>query len=184
MSEGHLMHAAVELVKELNKTADAELPGKLAGIVKLHAGLAVAAAIIPVPGADIIAAGANIWTMYYRINEEVNISFAENFLKSVATGLATNLGGLLAGSLVIGSVVKFFPGIGSVTGAMIMGGTVYSITLVSGIIYMKVLTKLLSQKDASDISEQDIRDSVASELKNKSELREVLKKTKDAYKPS
>ena len=40
MDEGHLLRAAKELAEALNRVADENLPKELAGIVKLHAGLA------------------------------------------------------------------------------------------------------------------------------------------------
>src|SRR5690242_19200542 len=89
--EGRLMGMAVKLVVAAHKEIDDAMPEKLAKIVKLHSALAVGAAWVPVPGVDIAACAANIWTMYYRINSELNMPFGENVVKSLASGVVTNV---------------------------------------------------------------------------------------------
>jgi hypothetical protein len=85
-----LLHAAMELVKAANKQVDSMLPGKIAGIVKSHAALAVGSSFIPIPGADFAAGVAAIWGMYFRINGELQLPFRDNVIKSVASGVGTN----------------------------------------------------------------------------------------------
>lgn len=89
--EGQLTQAAFELVKAINQVTDENLPGKLAGIVKVHAGIGVGCIFIPVPGADLFAAFGNTWTMYVRINRELDLPFTKNLVKSIATGILSNL---------------------------------------------------------------------------------------------
>src|SRR5262245_19571405 len=109
MDEGHLIRTAKELAEAMNRLADDNLPTQLDGIVNLHAGLAVASALIPIPGADMAAAAINIWTMYVRVNKELELPFGDNVMKSLAAGVATNLAGGLAGAVVVGSALKFLP---------------------------------------------------------------------------
>ena len=158
VEKGQLIQAAVELAKALDRVADENLPEKLAGIVKLHAGIAVGSAFIPVPGADIAAAAGNIWTMYVRINKELELPFAENLIKSLATGIVTNLGAAAVGYMVIGSAFKLIPGLGSLGGAAVMGATIYGVTVASGIIYMKAVSKLLNAKNTSQFNEEDLKE--------------------------
>jgi uncharacterized protein (DUF697 family) len=179
--EGQLYKAAAELAKAMTKVADENLPKKLAEIVKLHAKLAVASAFIPVPGADMAAAAANIWTMYVRINNELDLPFAENVMKSIAAGVATNIGGAAAAFMVAGSLVKFFPGVGSVGGAVVMSATIYAITIVSGIVYMKAITRLLQSKDATQINEEDLKAATDAVLKDKKAIKDTLKEARSEY---
>lgn len=181
MSEGHLVKAAFELAEALNKVADDHLTEKLAGIVKLHAGIAVASAFVPIPGADMAAAGANIWTMYVRINKETGLPFGENVIKSVAAGVVTNIGGAVAGLLVAGSALKFLPGLGTLGGAAIMAGTVYGVTIVSGIVYMKAIAKLLRSRGAGGVSESDIDAAVREEM-SRTDLKNMVKSEGKDYK--
>ncbi|NJN91603.1 MAG: hypothetical protein HC878_15385 [Leptolyngbyaceae cyanobacterium SL_5_14] len=181
-NQSQLFQVAAEVAKALNQTADENLPGKLAGIVKLHAGIAVGSAFIPVPGADMAAAAVNIWTMYVRINKELELPFTENLVKSIATGVVTNLGAAAMTSMVIGSAFKFIPGLGSVGGAAVMGATIYGVTLTAGIIYMKALSKLLSNKKSSQVNEENLKTAVDEIMKDKQSVQTILKTAKEGYK--
>lgn len=181
MKQEKVLEVAAKLVKAANKSADQYLPGKLAGVVKNHAALAVASALIPIPGADIAAAGANIWTMYIRINKELSVPFSENYLKSIAMGVATNLGAAVAGGLMFGSILKFIPGLGTVGGAAVMGGIIYGVTIASGIVYMKALTRILGSSSTS-FSESDLKNAVDQEMRSKGELKDIINEYKKSYK--
>lgn len=178
---GHVLRAAIELCKAANKSIDEHLPEKLAGIVKTHSGLAVASALVPIPGADVAAAAANIWTMYIRINKELSLSFAEAALKSVAAGVLTNLAAYQAGMVIGGSLLKAIPGLGTVGGAVVMGATIYSVTLVSSIVYMTALTKLFKAKATGTFSPEDLKAATDETLQDKATLKAALKKAKSEY---
>lgn len=182
MSDKHLVDAAIKLTEALNWIADESLPGKLAGIVKLHAVIAVGSALIPIPGADVAAATANIWTMYVRINRESGLPFSENVMKSVGVGVATNLGTGVVGVLAVALLLKLIPIWGSAGGAAIMGATVYGVTLASGIIYMNAIAKLLRKKEAGEISEVDLKDALDKELSDKAAVKDIVKEAKKDHK--
>ena len=77
-----LLESCQDLVQYMDMAADACLPQEIANVVKLHSKLAVGAAWIPVPGADMAAGAATIWGMYIRINNKLKIPFGENIMKS------------------------------------------------------------------------------------------------------
>jgi hypothetical protein len=106
-----LIEAAIKLVEAAHKELDAAMPERLAGIVKLHAALGIAAAWIPIPGVDLAAGIAAIWGMYYRINHELELPFGENIVKSVASGVGTNLAAYF-GVVTVAQILKFIPGLG------------------------------------------------------------------------
>jgi len=180
--ETHLLKAAIELAKVLNSKVDDQLPQRLAGIVKTHAALAVGTALIPVPGADIAASAANVWTMYVRINKELDLPFADNIVKSVAAGVVTNIGAAAASLLIVASAVKFVPGLGSLGGALLMMSTVYAVSLAAGVVYMKAVARLLRSKSAGDISEADIKAATDEVAADKDALEEVIEEAKRDYK--
>jgi uncharacterized protein (DUF697 family) len=182
MSNTHLMRSAYELVKAPDKLAEENLPREIADIVKLHAKLAVASALISVPGADMVAAAANIWAMYGRINSALSMPFSENVVKSVATGAITNIGAAAAGLLVLGSAVKVFPGLGSVGGAAIMAATVYGVTIAAGFVYMNALAHLLRRKSPTHITEADLKQATEAEMGDKAAIKEVVCAARDEYK--
>lgn len=178
-----LMRAAVELVKAANKMADEQLPEKLANIVKVHAGIAVGSAFIPIPGADVAAATANVWTMYVRINNELELPFTQNFAKSVGVAVATNLGTNVAAFLVGAMLLKFIPVIGTAGGIAIMGATIFGITVVAGIVYMNAISALLRRKPAEDISAEDAAAAAREAMADKSGLKAMFKEAKKDYDP-
>lgn len=175
-----LLKSAIKLVKLLDKTADENLPKDIADVVKLHSKLAVGSAWIPIPGADVAAGAANIWGMYARINGKIDIPFGENVMKSLASGVATNLASYLALSGVA-SAMKFIPGIGTIGGAVIMSAGLYAVTLASGWVYIQALC-LLAEKKGKNFDVADITKTVNDLLKEKSTIKEFIDSAKKTYK--
>lgn len=133
-----LMPAAVLAVRSLDRSMRSELPNEIVDTIQTHAGLAVAAAWIPVSGLDVAALTANIWTMYIRINKKLEISFSENMMKSIGSAVAANLASNLAISR-LGSFLKIIPGIGTVTGGVLMSATMYGTTIGAAWIYLTAI---------------------------------------------
>ena len=175
-----LLKSAVKLVQLMDKTADKNLPQEIANVVKLHSKLAVGSSFIPVPGADIAAGAASIWGMYVRINSKLGIPFGENVMKSIGSGVATNLAGYAA-MTGVASALKFIPGIGTIGGAVIMAASMYGITLASGWIYLQALSAL-AQRSGKNFNAQDITKAVNDFLKEKSVIKEFINEAKKSYK--
>lgn len=178
--DGKLLKSSVKLVKLMDKAADQALPSEIAGVVKLHSKLAVGAAWVPIPGADIVAGAATIWGMYVRINNKLGIPFGENVMKSIGSGVATNLVGYIAMGGVA-SAIKFIPGIGTLGGAVIMSASLYALTLASGWIYLNALI-MLAESKGSSFSASDISNAVNDILKEKSAIKEFINEAKKSYK--
>lgn len=175
-----LVKSAVKLVELLDKTADSSLPQAIADVVKLHSKLAVGSAWIPVPSADMAAGAANIWGMYARINNKLGIPFGENVMKSIGSGVATNLASYIAMSG-LASALKFIPGIGTIGGAALMSASLYAVTLASGWVYLKALC-MLAEKKGNSFNSSDISSAVTSLLKDKSTIKEFIDSAKGSYK--
>ncbi len=174
------MHVSVELVKLLDKAADTALPREIVEVVKLHSKLAVGSAWIPLPGADVAAGAANIWSMYARINGKIGIPVKENVLKSIGAGVATNLTSYIAMSGVA-SALKFIPFVGTVGGALILSASLYAVTLVSGWVYLKALC-LMAQRDGRNITAGDFKKAVDEVLANKGLIKRLITSAKEEYK--
>ena len=175
-----LYEAAVALVTVLDKTAEQLLPQEIVDVVKLHSKLAVGSALIPVPGADVAAGAANIWTMYGRVNSKVGISIRDNVLKTVGSGVVTNLASYMA-MAGLGSAIKAIPGLGTVTGTALMSASLYAVTLASGYIYVKALT-LLANKGNGSIDITQIDSAVKEILGNKDIIKNFIKAAKTDFK--
>ena len=174
------MHVSKELVELLDKTADKVLPEKIVDVVKLHSKLAVGSAWIPVPGADVAAGAANIWSMYARINGKIGIPVKENILKSIGAGVATNLTGYIAMSGVA-SAMNLIPGICTVGGAFIMSASLYAVTLVSGWVYLKALC-IMAQRKSGSINANDFKQAVDMVLSDKGLIKRLINTAKKEYK--
>ncbi len=178
--DGKLIKASVKLVQLMDKTAESNLPREIADVVKLHSKLAVGSAWIPVPGADVAAGAANIWGMYVRINNKLSIPFGENVMKSIGSGVATNLASYAAMSGVA-SALKFIPGLGTVGGAVLMSATLYGITLASGWVYLNALS-LVAERKGNAFSASDISKAVNDLLKDKTTIKNFIDEAKKTYK--
>jgi uncharacterized protein (DUF697 family) len=178
-----LISAAIDLVNNIDEVGDQILPAEIVEIVKLHAKLAVGAALIPVPGLDMISSATAIWTMYVRINNKLNIPVAENVAKTIASGMATNLAAYGA-ALLVGSTLKFIPGIGTLSGTLVMLGTVYALTLTSGYIYLKALSAMAAQNNGNIIFEAEaIKKTIHTFFsENKAAIKEFMNDAKKEYK--
>lgn len=82
---------AIDAYKRLNDAAKYVLPEDIEKIVKKHAAIAVATAFIPIGGLDMVAATANVWTMYVRINNALGVKFSDNKMKSIGSAVVSNL---------------------------------------------------------------------------------------------
>jgi hypothetical protein len=110
-----------------------------------------------VPGADLAALAANTWTMYVRINKVVNIPFSENVVKSVAIGIGTNILSAVPALIFTKLLIKVLPVVGTVGGMIVNAGGFLAINYVSAFIYIKILTKLVSERrDLTDESLQTV----------------------------
>lgn len=175
-----LLVVARELVTMLDKAADATLPEQIVDVVKLHSKLAVGSAWIPIPGADVAAGAANIWTMYARINGKIDIPFKENVLKSIGAGVAANLTGYLAMSTVT-SLLKFIPGVGTIGGALILSASLYALTLVSGWVYLKALCIMVSHK-GTKLTGDDLKKAIDIVLADKKVIKDLMDTATREYK--
>ena len=178
-SEQKLLKVSIKLVQALDKGADEMLPQQIVEIVKLHSKLAVGSSFIPIPGLDMAGAAGSIWSMYIRINQKIGIPFKENVIKSLASGVATNLAGYLAVSGVA-SALKLIPGIGTVAGAIVMTAASYAATLASGWLYLKALS-IAAQKGGS-FTINDVNQAMSSLFKDKGTIKEFINSAKEEYK--
>lgn len=193
-----LIEAATKMLEAMSKVNqsldeipqffDKGKPRRIAEIVNFHSkGAAVAAvgsAWIPGAGgtAAVLASAGFIWSMYAKIGSEINLPMSENILKTLASGVATNLASGMVASVFLSSVFSIVPGIGSIGASAIMGTTCYGLTLASGYVYLKIMTALFSSGvDPTKMSEQELNN-VAKKVANDSDVKDVMNKAKQAYK--
>lgn len=180
MDNAHLLHTAIELVEALNKSAEKILPREIVDVVKLHSGIAVGSAWIPIPYVDVAVGAGNIWTMYGRINSKIGLSIKNNILKTIASGVLTNLTGYLAVSGVA-STMKLVPGLGSIGGGIVLSASLYAVTLCSGWVYLKALL-LLARKNNGNIEIGQLGDAIKDVMKDETTIKNFINAAKEDYK--
>ncbi len=187
LKEDLVQEATLKLVRYMFETMDCiaqdTLAEELADIVKLHAKIAVGGVVTGmfVPGLDLAIAIGNVWTMYARLNNMLGISFSKNLLKSIATGVVTNLGAFAGVNLIMGTVFKFFPGIGTAAAVVTLSITIYGITMASGVIYMNILSALSKNKNIKNISEEELKIATETFLQNKEATKTIFENAKSNY---
>ena len=144
---------------------DNTMPQDLAEIVKVHALGAAASGlgIAWLPGVGSAAAMTAmvgfIWSMYFRINYRLGLKFSKVAVKSLASAVLSNLtqGAISVVGTVALSTVLSLTGIGNGASSLIMAALDYSIVMVGGILYLKLLNgQMGAGKDPADMSPRDV----------------------------
>jgi uncharacterized protein (DUF697 family) len=174
-----LIEATHQLALAADKATDGAVHEDIAKIVKLHAKIALGIVFIPVPGADMAAAAANTWTMYVRINKALDIPFSENVVKSLASGIGTNILSNVP-ILAAGEIIKLFPVLGPVVGGAVMAGSLYGVTIAAGIVYMRALAIILNQQ--SEFTEVNLKAVADSLVSDKDSMKKIIKDANREYK--
>ena len=139
------------------------------------------------PGAgSLVATGvwvATIWGMYVKINNDLGITIKDNVLKSLASALLTNIiasAGALLLMLLAAAVLSFIPGIGTAGAIAIDGMLGYITVFASGVLYIKILTKLFKAGNGFDLSESDAKE-LASSIASESDVKGIIKEGRKAF---
>ena len=188
-----LTHLIPEVVKGLDENivdsfvVENEIQNIIKNNAKLAAGSGLASGWVPGLGGAALATvtAGFVWKMYIEINRELNIPFSENLIKSIGTGVATNLASYTVASILISSIFSFFPGLGSVASSVIVGGTSYGLTLAAGVVYLKVLKNLFVDHglDISQIDESVLKNSIDNTIEaDEDEIKDIIKKSIKDYK--
>lgn len=169
--------AAIELGRVTNHGDSSELIAcDVWDCVKNHALIAVGAAWVPVPGADLALMTGNIWTMYIRINKKFHISFSENAMKSIGSAILGNLTSNIV-ALAAGSLVKFIPGASLLSGVF-LSALVYATTLTAAWVYLKALTRFYANggggEDSLNMCVEDV-------LSDKETVNNIFNEARSSY---
>ena len=183
----YALRALEEVTKGVINRKDIEKAGET---IMDCAGLAAVAGVgsgwLPGAGA-FVATGvwiAAIWGMYVKINKDLGITIKENVLKSLASALLTNLiasAGALILMLIGSSLMSLFPGLGTVGAIAVDGAIGYITVFASGVLYIKILTKLFKAGKGLDISENNV-EMIAKGIISESDVKKIIKEGKNAFK--
>lgn len=169
---------------------DKTMSQDLAEIVKTHA-LGAAASGVGVAwlpgvgsGAALAAMVGFIWSMYFRINYRLGLKFSKVAMKSLASAVLSNL--MQSAISVVGSValatVLSLTGIGNAASSLIMAALDYSVVMVGGILYLKLLNGLMGAgNDPSEMSPTEIEIQMKDVMRGEN-IEALLKSESHSYK--
>ncbi len=163
-------------------------PEDIKDIALFHSKGAAAAGVASgwVPGFGGAIATATIagfvWGMYLRINNKIGLSVSENILKTLASGVATNLAAYAVGSIAVTTVLSFLPFVGNVGASVIAGSIAFALTIVSAGVYLIMLTEIFQAKhgDINKMSADDLKD-LAKEVIDNNDVESALKQARKVY---
>lgn len=169
--------AAMELGKVTNHgEASALIANDVLSCVNNHALIAVGAAWVPLPGADLALMAGNTWTMYLRINKRYHISFSDNMLKSIGSAILGNLSSNII-ALSLGSFIKFIPGASFISAAFLCA-LVHAATLTAAWVYLRALARFYAQGDGSEACLRAYVDDI---LSDKESIKSIFNDAKSSY---
>ena len=191
MSLGHYMHYAIHALIETSKQVISQAQAEKAAATIQTCSIAAAVAGVGsgwLPGAGSLVASAAwvaaIWGMYIKINKDLGITLSNNVLKSLASAFLTNIiaaAGALILAMAAAFVLSFIPGLGTASAIAIDGLLGYVTVFASGILYIKLLTKVMKAKGTFTISEDEVK-SLADEISNDSDIKGIIREAKESFK--
>jgi uncharacterized protein (DUF697 family)/GTP-binding protein EngB required for normal cell division len=128
-----------------NKKAIAVKQAESRNIIDVAAGTAAAAAALPIPFSDAIALAPIQIAMILKISHIFGMQVDESSIMPVVSSLLGAGAATMIGRTLVGAILKFIPGIGSVVGGIISASTAGMLTRQMGVIYLDLLVELAEQ---------------------------------------
>lgn len=107
--------------------------------------------------------------MLAGISAAYGLSFSDGFLRTLIASTAGGVVATLTGRLIVGSLLKLFPGVGSVAGGAISGTTAAALTTSFGETYIAILDALFAKHAGEPPSEEEILDEIKRHFKESKE---------------
>ena len=153
-----------------------------------HAAAAAASAAVAgaVPGAgSTIAATVSIGIivkMYVSLGNKLGIHLGNGVLKALASAVVADLAGSIVAILAVSTVLSFIPGLGTLGAAGISGLTSFCYVYLAGVIYIKMVGKILSSgKSVDNMTEEDLK-AAARQTADSMDMKKAVKEATSAYK--
>ena len=168
MGLSDLVRSTVDLFPEGQKMAfaaaqKADLDLKRQRSQKIVVQAASAAAGIgatPIPFADAALLVPTQVSMLARISSAYGLSFSSGSLSTMVAGMAGGAVATLTGRLIVGSLLKLIPGVGTIGGGVIAAGTAAAMTTALGGTYISILDALFTKYAGEPPSEDEVVEEV------------------------
>lgn len=193
MSNGYIKRSTKRIEGYITKEITDNLPqgtnSEITEIIMKHALGAAAAGLgsawIPGVGGTTSAfiMTGFIWTMYLNINSVLGIKISKAAMKSLAAAVLSNIAqGTLSivGTIVVTTLLSF-TGFGNAISSVVSAALDYAAVIVGGIIYLKLITKLVKAGiDPSEMTGDDLK-CKAKEIVKDENIGDMMKEIKDDY---
>lgn len=183
MNENDIINATIHAFNHSTDLFDNNR--KINEILKTHSIVGGALAIIPLPGAVLPFVLANVYAMYYRINEELKIPLSKTFVKSIGGMLAANFTGYIGSivGFVACELIKCIPLFGTAVGFAGECIILFAITGVQGKLYCEWLRNIVAAgaiDKNGNVNETLAKEKMEEILRNKEHIEEMMRKEKAA----
>lgn len=163
-----------ELIPTLQNVQKAAIKQKIKyarGIVATTVTASFAQGFVPVPFADAALLVPTQITMIASITVAFGLKIDKSIITAFISTILGTAGATIAGRTIVANIFKLLPGVGTVVGGMITGGTAAVVTTALGEAYIRLLEKMcLGEIKNGDLGSKE----VMKEMKNI--FREELKK--------
>lgn len=154
-----LINTTIQILPEsakdafINAQSSVELKNQMAmQVVNETVALAFGAGFAPVPVADIIMLVPTEISMMVRITNIYGLQMTKSKIRRILMIMFGAMGASAGGALAARELLKFVPGLGSVVGGVISGGTAAAMTLAFGKTYIFIMEKLFT----GEMTERDL----------------------------
>ncbi len=155
--------------QELGQLELQEMVEKAQNVVALSAGGNGLAGAIPLPFADMFAMIAVEVAMLAKVCHVFQIDVKKDGLKALVLSALGVGGATVVGKTVAGSLFKLIPGVGTVGGALISGGTSAVITLAMGNAFIEVC-KAVKVGKLKDLTSKESKVMMREEFKKRMKI--------------
>lgn len=183
MSANVLLYEAAHLLKQHYHNSE-EIVQRVMHHAIAAAGSAAASGCLPGAGSTIAATISIgiIVKMYVSLGKMLGVKIGHGVLKALASAVVADLVGVVAASIAVTAVISFVPGIGTVGSAVLTGITSFCYVYLAGLIYIKMVGKLLnSGKSIENMSEQELKEALK-ETADSINMKDAMKEARSAYK--
>ncbi|MBR6284686.1 MAG: hypothetical protein IKR25_10385 [Muribaculaceae bacterium] len=173
-----LTSSAEDLISKLiDSQARKVMPGQIVDVVNKHGKLAAGAGLVPVPGADLVMGTANTVKMFKSINTTLGIGSNDLDFKTITSTLLSQFAARFATTGVANSL-KFIPGVGQVTGALMSSALQYVMALSAGYVYFNALSTLVDGN--GNITLNKLGDAIKTTLADKEKIDAIIEAIKSS----
>jgi uncharacterized protein (DUF697 family) len=125
-------------------------------VVVVASTTAAAAAATPIPFSDAVAIVPVQIGMLAGISACFGLDVSRGFLATLVTGTFATVAGTMGGRALVGAMLKFVPGLGSVAGGAISATVAATLTATFGQAYIATLTALLKEDPDRKVSGEEV----------------------------